>query len=280
MAASSSQWNFLLQHLGSWQGSFTRLSPEGQEVETIPTCVTLEGLDHNQAIRQTIERFSSETGEISETKVLEYRSLNRSTLFFENGAFSQGSMQYGPFSEFGAEMGFVAGDRRMRLVILYSPDGHLSRLTLIREQQQGTDAPERPALTLEQLLGTWQGQATTRYADLRQADSSPTTLSLTQEGDRLDQHLSSHNFSMSSTAQIEGSRLLFEQGQVKHQVVLLPDGASCMVPLSIPRRQPFLLEVGWLLNYNQRQRLIRSYDENGTWISLTLVTETKTSDTQ
>jgi hypothetical protein len=35
----------------------------------------------------------------------------------------------------------------------------------------------------------------------------------------------------------------------------------------------FVLEVGWLILPNQRQRLVRSYNDKGEWVSLTLVTE-------
>jgi hypothetical protein len=38
-------------------------------------------------------------------------------------------------------------------------------------------------------------------------------------------------------------------------------------------RQSFILEVGWLIEPNLRQRMIRSYSDKGEWVSLTLVTE-------
>ncbi|MGJ3250222.1 MAG: DUF3598 family protein [Elainellaceae cyanobacterium] len=269
----STQWNNLLLHLGVWDGSFTRLSPRGDMVEETLTRVMLEGLDENRTIRQTIQRFSATPGEEMQAKVLEYSTLNRSTLFFENGSFSQGSIQYGPFSEFGAEMGFIQGDRRMRLVILYGTDGHLSRVTLIREHRQETDASERPPLTLDQLLGEWCGEAKTLYADLRTPIDAPTTLTLSQQGDRLQQRMTSAGFDFSSTATIDGSTLRFETDTATNQVVLLPDGASYTAPLSIPKGRPFRLEAGWMLEGDRRQRLIRSYDANGTWVSLTLVTE-------
>lgn len=106
-ADPSSQWQSLLQNLGAWQGSFTRLSPQGKVQANIPTLVTLTGINNNQTIRQTIQYFDSDTGGLEQEKVLEYQSLSRSVLFFENGAFSQGSIQFGPFSEFGAELGFI-----------------------------------------------------------------------------------------------------------------------------------------------------------------------------
>ncbi|HEY9620791.1 MAG TPA: DUF3598 family protein [Crinalium sp.] len=271
--AGSSQWANLLQNLGAWKGSFTRLSPQGQVLEDIPTLITFEGLNHNQTVRQTLQYFSPETGELSQEKVLEYSSLSRSVLFFEGGAFSQGSMQFGPFSEFGAELGFIQGDRRLRLVQLFNPESHLSTITLIREYRIDTNAPERPPLTPEALIGEWQGDAVTLYPDWRSPDYYTSRLSIRLEGDRLLQHLTAGELNLSSSAQIDGSRLLFDQGSYPIQVLLLTDGASTNTPLTIPRGKPFLLEAGWLIDDNLRQRMIRRYDARGGWISLTLVTE-------
>src|SRR6476469_5766348 len=150
-----SQWECLLQNLGEWQGSFTRLSPQGEVLEDTPTITTLEGLNNNQTIRQSIRRFYP-SQEVQE-QVLEYSSLARSVMFFENGAFSQGSIQWGPFSEFGAELGLIDGDRRLRLVQLYNRDSQFDKITLIREKLAGTNSPERSHLSLDQLLGEWQG---------------------------------------------------------------------------------------------------------------------------
>jgi hypothetical protein len=179
---ASSQWDNLLRNLGDWQGSFTRLSPQGDVQEEIPTLVSLEGLNNNQTIRQTIQYFSAKSGNtkraVEQEKVLQYSSLNRGVLFFENGAFSQGSIQLGPFSEFGAELGLIDGDCRLCLVQLFDPEGHLAQITLIREKRAGTDTPERPFLALEALLGKWQGEAVTLYPDWR---GSPTGLRSTPE---------------------------------------------------------------------------------------------------
>lgn len=282
MTSGSSQWTNLLQNLGAWQGSFTRLSPQGEIQEDIPTLVTLEGMNNNQSIRQTNQHFST-TGEVVQEKVLEYSSLNRGILFFENGAFSQGSIQSAPFSEFGAELGFINGDaygnaervRRLRLVQLFDTDSNLSRLTLIREHRLNTPPSERPFLTVEMLLGEWQGEAVTIYPDWRNADTYPTMLSIRLKGDRLSQHLKTPQFELTSTANINSSILQFDQGSHQVQVLLLADGASSTTPLTIPKNNPFFLEAGWLIADNLRQRLIRSYDAKGGWSSLTLVTERK-----
>lgn len=276
-SSSSSQWSRLLVNLGAWQGSFTNLSSEGKIIKDTPSLVALQGLNDNQTVRQTIQFLSSETGRIIEEKVLEYSSLNRSVLFFENGAFSQGSIQFGPFSEFGAELGFIHSDRRLRLVQLFDKNSNLSSFTLIRERLINTESKERPHLTVEMLLGKWMGEAVTIYPDWRQPSFYSSTLLLELQGNRLCQHLTAPNYQLSSTASINGSILLFDQGSYPVQVLLLPDGASSTTPLSIPRNCPFFIEAGWLIDDNLRQRMIRSYDEKGGWTSLTLVTERKVS---
>lgn len=276
-----SQWECLLQNLGEWHGSFTRLSPQGEVVEDTPTVVSFEGLNSNQTMRQVVRKLANPPDE----KVLEYSSLNRGILFFENGAFSQGSIQFGPFSEFGAELGLIettdqntAGDRRLRLVQLFNRESQISQLTLIREQRANTHALERPPLQITDLLGTWEGEAITIYPDWRDPIRSSTRLYLQQESsDRLMQTLTVGNSgqTLTSSAHVDGSVLIFNQGTQTVQVLLLPDGASSTCPTHIKTGQPFFLEVGWLLQSALRQRLIRSYSHKGEWISLTLVTERK-----
>ncbi|GAB4133217.1 MAG: DUF3598 family protein [Cyanobacteria bacterium J069] len=271
-----SQWDCLLQNLGAWEGSFTRLSSDGTERNNTPTVVTLEGLNENQTIRQTLEFGASSTGDPPTTKVLEYSSLNRSTLFFETGAFSQGSLQFSPFGEFGAELGLIAGACRMRLVELFQgADGEsrLSSLTLIRETLRGTPAPARSPLTATQLVGEWQGEAVTLYPDWRSPETYPTTLCIRLEGNLLHQHLSAPGLSLATTGTVTSNAIQFSQGGVPLQLLLLPDGASANTPLVIPKGRPFFLEAGWLIEPTLRQRMIRRYDAQGGWESLTLITE-------
>lgn len=271
-----SQWECLLQNLGEWQGSFTRFSPQGEQLKDTPTVVSLEGLNDNQTIRQIVRRLPP--GEAVDEKVLEYSSLGRNTLFFENGAFSQGSIQWAPFSEFGAELGLIEDTRRLRLVQLFSKDSQLAQLTLIRERLAGTNPPERPALTVEQLLGEWEGEAVTIYPDWRSPDTCPTRLKLHRDDtNRLVQQLTfgtgASVRTISSTAKINGSSLHFDESPLPTQVLLLPDGASSTCPLQVKPGHFFVLEVGWLLQPDQRQRMVRSYSDKGEWISLTLVRE-------
>ncbi|MBW4696145.1 MAG: DUF3598 family protein [Lyngbya sp. HA4199-MV5] len=283
------QWQYLLQNLGEWRGSFARFSPAGELREETPTIVSLQGLDDNQTIRQVIRRYAAtvDTGsdasvqanEPIDEKVLVYSSLGRGLLFFDDGAFSQGSIQFAPFSDFGAELGLIAGDRRLRLVQLFDRNSTLHQLTLIREQRAGSDAAERPPVTIDDLLGEWQGEAVTLYPDWQSPTTSLTHLKLNRTGEnQVEQQLTfgeGAGTTVRSTAIVNGSRLQFEQGAIPVQVLLLPDGASATSPIHIQTTQPFFLEIGWLLQPDLRQRMIRRYDEKGAWSSLTLVTERK-----
>ena len=274
-----SQWDCFLKNLGEWHGSFTRFSPQGEETADTPTLVTLEGLNNNQNVHQVVRYLPH--GEPSRDVVVDYDSLNRSIVFFANGAFSQGSMQWGPYSTFGAEFGLIDnefgdGTRRLRMVELYNSSSELERVVLIREKLSHSNVPERPILTVDSLIGEWQGKAITLYADLSQPTEFSTHLAIKQkEHNQLEQSLSFGDRTISSTANIEGSRLLFDQNDFPTQVMLFPDGASCSCPLKVGLGHNFVLEMGWLLQPNIRQRIMRSYNEKGNWISCTLVTEKK-----
>lgn len=269
-------WENFLQNLGEWRGSFTSVSLEGELLDSTPSILNLEGLENNQLVRFRLRRYGS--GGYSEPPLSdysqEYRSVGSQNIFFETGAFSKGSLQLAPFSEFGAEYGFVAENRRLRFVQLYDLQGNLSSLTLIREFRSATDAREHPPLRVEQLLGQWQGTACTAYADWSPSDTYSTRLEVQDLGDsRLRQQLSFGDRTLTSTAQITGNTLLFEEGPSPRKMLLLPDGTSSNTPLQLMLRQPFFVEVGWLVTERERQRLIRSYNEKGEWISATHVIE-------
>jgi hypothetical protein len=271
-------WANFLKNLGEWRGSFTQVSLDGELLNSTPSILNLEGLENNQLVRFRLRRFGA--GGYSEPPVSdyeqEYRSLGRQIIFFETGAFSKGSLQLAPFSEFGAEYGFVAENRRLRFVQLYDKQGNLSSLTLIREFRSGTDARERPPLTVEQLLGTWEGIACTAYSDWSPSETYATSSEIKELGGGiLQQQLSFGERTITSKARIEGEKLLFEENAIPRQILLLPDGASSNTPLQLQLRQPFFVEVGWLVEEGERQRLIRSYNEKGQWISATHVIERK-----
>ena len=271
-------WENFLKNLGEWQGSFTSISLDGELLNSTPSILNLEGFENNQLVRLRLRRFSPDgynKPPLSDYSQ-EYRSLGRQVIFFTTGAFSKGSMQLAPFSEFGAEYGFVAENRRLRFVQLYDRQGDLSSLTLIREFRSSTDAYERPPLTVEQLLGQWQGTACTVYANWQPSETYATSLSIQDiGGERLQQQLVFGDRTLTSTAAIAGNTLKFEDGPSPRKILLLPDGTSSNTPLHLKLQQPFFVELGWLVADNERQRLIRSYNEKGEWVSATHVIEHK-----
>ena len=274
----ASNWENFLKNLGEWRGSFTKISSHGEILDSTPSILNLEADYHNQAVLFRLRRFNSgnyDSPPIQDYQQ-EYRSLGRQNIFFATGAFSKGTLQLAPFSEFGAEYGFVDDDRRLRLVQLYDQKGNFISLTLIREFRSFTDAYERPQLTVEQLIGNWQGKAHTVYADLRPSETYATYLEIKKIGDGyLEQKLSFQSQIIIAKARIEGNKIISETEGIYRQILLLPDGSSSNVPLQLQLRKPFFVEAGWLVRENERQRLIRNYSDKGEWISSTHVIEHK-----
>ncbi len=277
-----SQWDNFLQNLGEWHGSFAQISPQGEMVKETPSILILEQLEDQKTVRLTLRRFPPSPDGITKPPadelVRQYQSFGQDLLFFENGAFSQGPLQLSPVSQSGAELGFIHHDCRLRVVELCRAEGDLQQLTLIREKKAGTQTPERPQLTLEMLLGTWQGEATTLYPDLRSPETFSTQMQLQLAAStELQQQITFGNQTIASRARIDGSILYFDDSPQPMQVFLLPDGASATVPQQVKMRTPVFFEAGWLLSPNQRQRLIRRYNDQGEFESLTFVEEQKIS---
>ncbi len=275
---AENNWENFLKNLGEWQGSFTKISPQGEMLDSTLSIINLEGLEDNKLVKFRLRRFGTGSYDDSPSQEYEqyYRYLGRQIIFFETGSFSKGSFQLAPFSDFGSELGFIEGDRRLRCVLLYKGQNQLSSITLIREFRRGSNAQERPQLTLEQLLGKWQGTAYTGYPDFRPLKKFETSLEVNQlDSQKIQQQLIFSGTTLTSTAQIEGNKLIFKTGDSPRQILLLPDGTSTNTPLKLELRKPFFLEVSWLVNEKERQRLIRNYDATGAWTSSNLVIEHK-----
>ena len=275
-----SQWECFLQNLGEWQGSFTQISPTGEQLKDTPTICVFEEPDNNQTVRQLLRRLPP--NQPPQDRYYEYREFGDNILFFEDGSFSMGATVCHQFSRAWAELSLKEGDRRLRLVQVFNYQNRLDYLTLIREKFAGTDTPERPHLTLEQLLGTWQGVAVQLTPDLSSTKTVSTHLSLSLRGEnKLYQELTfgteSSSQTISSTAEFGDDQLIFSESEVPKKILFLPDGASANFPMEVKLGKPFFLEVGWLVKPNQRRRLIRNYNAQGEWASLVMINEHKTS---
>lgn len=275
-----SQWECFLKNLGEWQGSFTRFSPDGKQITDTPTIVTFEGLDNNKIVRQLVRRLPP--NQPPQDQYFEYKFLGDNILFFEDGSFSIGATLCNDFSRPWAELGLKEGNHRLRLVQIFNSQNRLDYLSLIRETLANEDYIARPTLNLEQILGIWQGEATTLYPDSRSPNTFSTHLELDLQGtNQLQQKLTFGNphstQTITSLATIEGSKLIFTGSEIDKEILFLPDGVSANYPVEVKFGHPFFLEVGWLLKPDQRRRLIRGYNSQGEWASLTLVNEYKVS---
>lgn len=260
-----SQWENFLGNLGEWRGSFTALSADGEVGESSPSILNLERGDEERLVHFRLLRFSpGDEGGLPTREVhQEYRSLGKQVVFFDSGSFSKGSLQVAPGTAFGAEFGFIAGDRRHRLVQLHSPEGALESLVLIREFRSGSGASERPALELDLLLGSWTGQVATISADWPEPETASCALQITGgEGQPF----------QITTQWGDG---LVESSDAHQRLLLQPDSGYCLVPLQVSHRQRFAVEAGWLPAPGRLERLIRRYDASGAWISASHMSVTR-----
>lgn len=225
-----SQWECLCMNIGQWHGQFMKLSPAGEMISGEASLTSLQLSGDGQTMHQTIQVGAR-------VRHLEYRSLARSVLFFENGAFSQGSTQFAPLAEFGAELGFIHHCQRLRLVILYH-QGQLSEITLIPEHLSDRPAIPPAPINPNDVLQQWSGQGTILFPDGR----NPEVQSLT---------------GYSPSAQ---------------DSLYLPYQSMIIAPRELSPRSPFQLEALWLAEPQLLYRMVRSYDRLGGWQDLRLYT--------
>ncbi|WP_310490329.1 DUF3598 family protein [Chamaesiphon sp. VAR_69_metabat_338] len=273
-----SQWDCVLQNLGKWQGSFTRLSPLGEEIEDIPSLISLTGVNEDLAIHLALTRHYPDADGVLQPQEMafDFSEPSAGAIFFETGAFSEGSPYLRLGAPSGAEFAFRHEDRRLRLIPQFDANGCLFRLTLIREGRVGTDAPERPPLKLAGWLGVWQGKAVTLYPGNTQVSESPTIQTTTMTDDRTlvrSQSIGSQVTESTFTIDTESDRTRLTTRST--QVILLPDAAYVLCPTQIESGVEIALEVGWSIAPNLRQRLIRTYIDRGEWLSLTFITESR-----
>ena len=266
-----SQWDNLFKNEGAWKGRFTKLTPDGTEVSDVPSYLTLERTSAASA-RFQVTRYP--TDQPPQESKSEFASINQSSLFCEDGSFTKGSVQWSPLSRFGTEFGLTLPNSRLRLVQLFEPGGQLSDLVLIRETREGQPEVVRPQLSVDQLLGTWQGQAITYRTDWSVSQPMATELTVAQSSpNTIVQTWRAGPATGQSQAKVDGSRLLFEQ--TGYQLLFLPNGGSSLCPQTIQRQTAFRCELGWLIEPTVRLRLTREYQADGSWTQSTWIKEEK-----
>lgn len=267
-----SQWQNFLRNLGEWRGSFTAI--EGRDAagravlgDSTSSILSLESDDDDTLVRFRLRRFDPDVDvrlpspgdqppQAPRSDLQQdYRSLGRQVVFFSTGTFCKGSLQVAPGTAFGAEFGFVSGDRRHRLVQLYGPEGEHQSLVLIREFRAGSAAAEQPPLQPADLLGQWQGETATISADWPEPELQP--CSLTCQGLPGD---------AAALRLLEPGAADAGQDAVV-QPIWLPDGGCTVVQPQISHRQAFAVQAFWLPQPDCLVRLVRRYDATGAWQS-------------
>jgi hypothetical protein len=265
----SSQWDNFLRNLGEWRGSFASLDASGAVVDSTPSILTLEQGEEERLVHFRLRRFADGdlNGEPSRDMSEDYRNLGRQVVFFESGTFCKGRLQVAPGTPFGGEFGFINGDRRHRLVQLHNDDGTFANLVLIREFRAGSNAQERTALTLDQLQGSWSGNASTITADWPEPDQASCRLEVSGSGQGGLRIQTSTGASSESVEAGNTDPLL--------QLTWMADGGYHLTPRRVDHRTAFAVEAGWLTAPDRLERLIRRYDASGAWTSATQIIATR-----
>ncbi|MGB3293838.1 MAG: DUF3598 family protein [Phormidesmis sp.] len=284
----NSQWQCIQQNIGTWHGSFTQFSPEGKQIKDTPSVLTLEETQLDEKMRLILERSPEGSPPNVVTREFSYPGPAPSILFFETGAFSQGSSQWAAFGQFGAEMSIKVGGRRVRFVIMYggSADGtsELKYVTLIRESRPDGIPFDEPSLQIKQLVACFSGEASILHADMspmttghsqwqaRTINGGGVVLDSSEHGDPDSSFIQELSLSNNLLPERELSQApILLKGDLTYQLMPLPHGAYCLLPQTIEKNIAFQLEVGWLRRDGERSRLIRYYDDRGVWTASTLV---------
>ncbi|MGK7891690.1 MAG: DUF3598 family protein [Leptolyngbyaceae cyanobacterium] len=268
----SNLWDNLFKNEGTWLGSFTSLTPDGTVVSDTPSRLSLERTSATSA-RFQVTRYPQDAPP-QDTKT-EFKSINQASLFCEDGSFTKGSVQWNRLAKFGTEFGLTLPNARLRLVQLFAPGGAIDQLVLIREIREGQEPEVRSPLSVDQLVGTWRGQAVTYFRDWYIADPIETETVITARSLGMGQMGRIGSDSQPWEAKLSGSRLLLTQDSLDYQLLLVPNGGSSLCPQQLQSRTAFGCELGWLTSPTTRLRLIRQYDTNGSWAHQTWIMETK-----
>jgi hypothetical protein len=165
------------------------------------------------------------------------------------------------------------------LIQQFDRQGIVSRLTLIREQLVGTQPPAPRLIELPDLLGEWQGEATIRYPGRDKIDQVATTQTMVVNSDHPDRSVI---LTQAIGTEITSSIFIIEadSNQLRlvnqsNQIMLLPTAAYTKSPVQIKPGETRSLEVGWSIAPNLRQRMLRNYSDQGDWLNVIFITESR-----
>ena len=161
------QWALFQHNLGIWQGSFATFNHQMQLKHIQPSELTLALAPTGRSIELSLlfwpeqkhQPVALPMGAPAKRISQSFTNLPSELCFFPTGTFCRGTLFIAsarqawscPYAEFG----FLHGQRRHRLVLLWDGAGQLDRIVLIREFLAGSSAVECPALQADDLIGDW-----------------------------------------------------------------------------------------------------------------------------
>ncbi len=163
------EWEHLQRNVGEWRGWFDSLDRSLQRTKRQPSLLTLEPAPSGVPLHLTLLLWSevegasslhqTPLGEPEKRIVQSFMRLDPDMGVFGTGSFSRGTLHQSTWTKLYAEFGFLHGQRRHRLVLLWDGSGQLDRIVLIREFLAGSSAVECPPLEADQLMGDWRCEA-------------------------------------------------------------------------------------------------------------------------
>ena len=246
---------FWRHHLGTWQGSWTRYTPDGDIKETFASTREFTANPAKTAIVQT-NRYRYADGRSIE-KEWAYNiddhnqqdgfahpaSASMRGLALDNGAAawlipSLAANQFTPF-----ELFLTDGDRRHSVGVLYGKNGALMRTASIREQQRSGSSVGWSDAILQvkpwHPKGQWKGEKIQILQDLSRVPARNTSW---RWKDAEESSQSNHFF---------------------------PDHIILRCPERLTAGQAFSIEVIWMLNDDMMQTITAAYDKNAELVDVT-----------
>ena len=253
----TTQWNwhaFWRHHIGTWQGSWTRYTPDGNVKETFASTREFTANPAKTAIVQS-NRYRYADGRSIEKEwsynIQDHNQLDGFAhpasasmrgLALDNGAAawlipSLGTNQFKPF-----ELFLMDGDRRHSVGVLYGKNGDLVRTASIREQRRGVSTVGWSDAILQlkpwHPNGQWQGQKIQILQDLSRVPAQ------------------------------NASWRWQDTEQSKQSNHFLPDRIILRCPERLTAGQAFSIEVIWMLNDDEMQTITATYNKDAELISV------------
>lgn len=284
---SETLWTRYLQNVGTWTGERSIIRPSGEVLFVLPTRVEATVRQrpsyNNDYVRWDV---SVKTGDGIEKEVVE---VDRGEIEAGAAVAADGSCSLGPIVESGS--GFkvqnmiVCGNGRVCCEFAYGWEGGLQGLLVTRENRVENEkevvesivppAWKSSSILLDYLVGRWKGGGVVVSAKGAGVRSVKSWVGF-DVGAGLVMQTSGVEFegarrrpsTIRAKGTVDGNLLMFPEDGV--QIILAPGGVSVSCPTRIG--QAWAVETAWLVQPDERRRVIRCYGRDG-WLNTLFLKE-------